>query len=153
MLLLLSFFANITQRITTLFSLKEKIRFILKATYQHARNLAFFVTIYKTLMVLQRIVKGAEHSSDAFVAGVIGGYIIFGEENGVNQQINYYLLSRITVGVAKLMVKKQYVPQLPNSFPIVSAAVWGIVMWLFRHERDTLQPSLQASMQYLYNDR
>ena len=28
----------------------------------------------------------------------------------------------------------------------------GIVMWLFRKERDTLQGSLQASMQYLYND-
>jgi peroxisomal membrane protein 4 len=25
-------------------------------------------------------------------------------------------------------------------------------MWLFRHHRQVLQPSLQSSMQYLYND-
>ena len=40
----------------------------------------------------------------------------------------------------------------PSVFPIFAASIWGCVMWLFRHERDTLQPSLQASMQYLYND-
>ena len=37
-------------------------------------------------------------------------------------------------------------------FPVFASMVWATVMWLFRHERQTLQPSLQASMQYLYND-
>lgn len=75
----------------------------------------------------------------------------------------------MTVGTAKLLVDKGLVPQIPNAFPIMAASVWGtltlfhyiathpkltgMVMWLFRHEKSTLQPSLQASMQYLYNDR
>jgi peroxisomal membrane protein 4 len=60
---------------------------ILKLTYQHSRNLAFFVTIYKSLLLVQRKVKGFEHQSDSFIAGIIGGYIIFGTDNAVNQQV------------------------------------------------------------------
>ncbi len=63
------------------------MRIIYKATFQHARNLAFFVTIYKTLMVLQRRVKGKEDKFDAFFSGLVGGYIIFGEDNNINQQV------------------------------------------------------------------
>ncbi|KAI8818534.1 Tim17/Tim22/Tim23/Pmp24 family-domain-containing protein [Fimicolochytrium jonesii] len=134
-------------------SLQEKLRFILKATYQHSRNLAFFVTIYKSLMLLQRTVKGGkEHGADAFVAGVVGGYVVFGKNNNVNNQIVLYLFSRIMIGLAKLAVKKQVLPEPKHTFPVFAALVWGIVMWLFRHNRDTLQGSLQASMHYLYND-
>ena len=69
-------------------SLKDKLKFVLKATYQHARNLAFFVTFFKTVMVVLRKLKGGqEHSLDAFLSGIVGGYFIFGEENGVNQQV------------------------------------------------------------------
>lgn len=103
-------------------------------------------------MVAQRLLKGKEGSGDAFVAGVVGGYLIFGEDNNINQQIVLYLFSRIMMGMAKLSVKKGIIPQPPHAFPIFAAVVWGIVMWLFRKERDTLQGSLQASMQYLYND-
>ena len=77
------------------------------------------------------------------------------------------------VGMAKLAVKKELAPNPPQTYPVFAALVWGmpiyicdipqrdlltalitigIVMWLFRHNRDTLQGSLQASMQYLYND-
>ncbi|KAJ3294384.1 Peroxisomal membrane protein 4 [Borealophlyctis nickersoniae] len=133
-------------------SLQDKFRVIFKATYQHSRNLAFFVTIYKTLLAAQRIIKGKEHNFDAFFAGLIGGYIVFGKNNNVNMQIVLYLFSRIMVGAAKLAVKQGVVPQPENTFPVFAAVVWGIVMWLFRHNRDTLQGSLQASMQYLYND-
>lgn len=48
---------------------------------------------------------------------------------------------------------KQSAFQAPDrTYSIFAAIVWGIVMWLFKYERKTLQPSLQASMQYLYND-
>ena len=78
-----------------------------------------------------------------------------------------YLLSRILVGGVKLAAKRGLLAHLPGPlqmstyqqalnaewvFPAFAALTWGAVMWLFRHERDTLQPSLQASMQYLYND-
>jgi hypothetical protein len=171
-----------------------------------------FVTIYKTLMVIQRRLRGKESSLDAFVAGVIGGWIVFGKNDNINMQVRpkigcfaadcpdrheniyqdfssfffsfledrkadgfpffvfspwplcldflpppstqivLYLFSRISMGLAQLAVKKGMIPNPPNSFPVFAAVVWGIVMWLFRHERDTLQGSLQASMQYLYND-
>ncbi|KAI9004630.1 Tim17/Tim22/Tim23/Pmp24 family-domain-containing protein [Gaertneriomyces semiglobifer] len=133
-------------------SVQDKVRFIYKATYQHSRNLAFFVTIYKTLMAVQRNVKGKEHNLDSFFAGIVGGYIVFGKNNNVNNQIVLYLFSRILVGLAKLAVKNNIIPEPQNTFPVFAAVVWGIVMWLFRHNPETLQSSLQASMTYLYND-
>ncbi|KAJ3112594.1 Peroxisomal membrane protein 4, partial [Physocladia obscura] len=67
-------------------SLQDKFRRIFKATFQHSKNLAFFVTIYKTLMVLQRRAKGKEDGADSFIAGLIGGYFVFGQDNNINQQ-------------------------------------------------------------------
>lgn len=70
-----------------------------------------------------------------------------------------YLFSRVIHGIASVLWNKF------NSFPSVidpahqvslfrweAAAVWGLVMWLFYNHRDSLQASLQASMQYLYID-
>ncbi|KAI8899276.1 Tim17/Tim22/Tim23/Pmp24 family-domain-containing protein [Globomyces pollinis-pini] len=131
---------------------KTMLNFILKVTFQHSRNLAFFVTIYKSLLLIQKKIKGVEHSFDSFIAGIIGGYFVFGTDNAVNQQIVYYLFSRITVGLARLCVKKGVLKAPDHSFSMFSATVWGIVMWLFRHHRDTLHGGLQVSMQYLYND-
>lgn len=68
-------------------------------------------------------------------------------------QINLYLLSRILYGLAKLAVKRGYVPAPKGEvFPWFAAIVWGIVLWLFEYEQDTLQPSLKSSMTYLYHD-
>ena len=63
------------------------IKSILQATYQHSRNLATFVPIYKSLLLLLKKVKGSEHSTDAFLAGIVGGWIVFGEDNPINQQV------------------------------------------------------------------
>lgn len=69
--------------------LKDRARFIYKATKQHGLNLAKFVTIYKTVLLLQR--KGAnggkERSWDTFVAGLVGGWFVFGNRNAVNEQV------------------------------------------------------------------
>ncbi|CAG8697879.1 11316_t:CDS:2, partial [Dentiscutata heterogama] len=111
-------------------SLKDKMTIILDATIQHSKNLAFFVTIYKTLMYLQKKINGGmEQNGHSFIAGLIGGYIVFGDNNRVNQQ-----------------VKRQVVGEPKHTFPVFAAIVWGVVMWLFRHDRDVLQPSLQSSM-------
>jgi peroxisomal membrane protein 4 len=66
------------------------LRSILDATYQHSRNLAFFVPIYKSLMYLLRWIKGKENSSDSFISGIFGGCLIFGDDTPVNQQINLF---------------------------------------------------------------
>lgn len=68
-------------------------------------------------------------------------------------QINLYLLSRILYALAKLAVDKGYVAKpVKEPFPWFAATVWGIVLWLFEHHKNTLQPSLKSSMTYLYTD-
>lgn len=62
---------------------------IFKATKQHATNLAKFVTIYKSLLLLQRRANGGkEKSADSFLAGLIGGYVVFGDRTAINEQVS-----------------------------------------------------------------
>ncbi len=64
-----------------------------------------------------------------------------------------YLLSRITVGLAKLAVEKGVIPQPKiNVFPWFAALMWGMALYLFEYHRPTLQPSLQSSMTYIFHD-
>lgn len=55
-------------------------------------------------------------------------------------------------GFARVAQQRGWLPawaSLPT--PLFAALVWGSVLWLFEHERGTLQPSLRASMVYLYD--
>jgi peroxisomal membrane protein 4 len=57
-------------------------------TYTHARNLGFFVFLYKCFMSLQRWYYQQEAPWHAFVAGFLGGYLAFGDESSpVNKQV------------------------------------------------------------------
>ena len=70
-------------------SWKSRLRVIYRATRQHAFNLAKFVSLYKMLLLLQKKLNGGkERNIDTFVAGLIGGYIVFGERNAVNEQVD-----------------------------------------------------------------
>ncbi|KAM9296117.1 peroxisomal membrane protein 4 [Gastrophryne carolinensis] len=134
-------------------SLQEKIKSIVQATFQHSRNLAYFVFTYKSLLALQKKVQGSQWQFHSFLAACVGGYLVFGENNNINSQINMYLLSRILFGLSRLAVDKGYIPEPKHDvFPAFAAVVWGIVLWLFEYHRHTLQPSLQSSMTYLYDD-
>ncbi|ORX57024.1 peroxisomal membrane protein 4 [Hesseltinella vesiculosa] len=133
--------------------LPDKIRGIFKATKQHARNLGTFAFIYKTLLYLQKKLNGDKQADyHSFVAGLIGGYYVFGENNNINQQIVLYLFSRVVMALVKLPVKRQVIDAPQHTYPVFAAVVWGLVMWLFNKEGDTLQPSLRASMVYIYKD-
>ena len=77
----------------------------------HAKNLATFVTIYKTLMVIQRRSQGTEWKKDSFLAGLIGGWIVFGEDNPINQQVGIDFLSLLMLVLFDLIF-----PHLPFSF-------------------------------------
>lgn len=60
---------------------------VLRATKTHALNLAKFVTIYKMLVLLQKKANGGkEKSADTFIAGLIGGYTVFGDRTAINEQ-------------------------------------------------------------------
>ena len=108
--------------------------------------------IYKTLLLLLNRAKGREDAIDPFLAGVVGGYVVFGQDNPINQQIILYLFSRISMGLAHLAVEKKLIVAPNGSFSAFAAITWGIVMWLHRKHQKVLQGSLRASMQFLYND-
>jgi hypothetical protein len=140
-------------------SFREKLRLILKATRQHARNLALFAFSYKSVMYITKSLRdGKEESYDSLVAGLLGGYYVFGRgiQSSVNQQIVIYIFGRVVLGLAKLLVQQSMVPtdvgisMKKNAWPIFAATSWGIVMWLFRWHPDTLQPSLRSSMTYMF---
>ena len=68
-------------------SLKEKALFILQATFQHARNLAFFTAVYRTLMAVLDWSEGRASRWHTFVAAFTSGYFVFGREDKVNTQV------------------------------------------------------------------
>ncbi|CAH1785331.1 unnamed protein product [Owenia fusiformis] len=134
-------------------SLSDKLRSIFEATWTHSRNLASFVFLYKTMTSILTWLEEKPEQYHSFFAAFIGGYYVFGNYNKVNEQINLYLLSRIIYGLAKLAVKRGYVAAPKRDvFPVFAALVWGVVLWMFEYEKDTLQPSLRSSMTYLYHD-
>ncbi|CAH2292664.1 peroxisomal membrane 4 [Pelobates cultripes] len=134
-------------------SLQEKIKAILQATFTHSRNLAYFVFTYKGLLATQEKLHGSRWQFHSFLAAMVGGWLVFGDNNHINSQINMYLLSRVLFGLSRLAVEKGYIPEPKHDvFPLFSALVWGFVLWLFEYHRHTLQPSLQSSMTYLYDD-
>src|SRR5882757_7806694 len=54
-------------------------------------NLSKFVTIYKVLLLLQRRLNGGkERPHDNFFAGMLGGYLVFGERNAINEQVRLF---------------------------------------------------------------
>ena len=141
-------------------SFQEKLTQTLQATKTHAKNLAAFVTIYKTAMFLLRRLSSStrkERSSDSFFAGLLGGYLVFGrgDQGTVNQQIVIYVFARVVLALAKLSVEKGVIKDprgkvRGNSWGVFAAVSWGLVMWLFRWEAGSLQGSLRSSMEYLY---
>lgn len=146
---------------TLVHSLREKLRIVFKATFQHARNLATFATIYKTLMILLRktSLEGKESSLHTFLAGLVGGYMIFGRgiQSSVNQQIVIYVFARTVLALARLSVQRG--GAIPwglrekvtnNAWPVFAALSWAGVMWLYRWHPETIQPSLKSSMKYMY---
>ncbi|XP_077428921.1 peroxisomal membrane protein 4 [Vanacampus margaritifer] len=134
-------------------SLAGKLKAILKATYTHSRNLACFVFTYKGLQALLEKFQGRSLQSHSFMAACVGGWLVFGDNNNINSQINMYLLSRILFALSRLAVEKGLVPQPKRDpFPLLATLVWGVVLWLFEYHPHTLQPSLQSSMNYLYHD-
>uniref|UniRef100_UPI00358F34A7 peroxisomal membrane protein 4 n=1 Tax=Myxine glutinosa TaxID=7769 RepID=UPI00358F34A7 len=134
-------------------SVQEKLKTIVRATYTHSRNLACFVFIYKSLTGAQRWLQGCARQPQAFLAACVGGWLVFGNNNSINSQINMYLLSRILFGLVRLGAERGLLPRTAQDpFPLFAALIWGIVLWLFEYHRHVLQPSLRGSMIYLYDD-
>ncbi|CAJ0563566.1 unnamed protein product, partial [Mesorhabditis spiculigera] len=112
----------------------QKLQTILRLTRTHATNLAKFVCSYKLCTGFLEQFSGKKSEWHSFVSAFVMGYYVFGENNAVNMQ--------------KEVIQQ---PQRPI-FPWFAATVWGLVLWLFEHHKDTLQMSLQKSMTYLYHE-
>jgi len=160
---------------------RQKALLVLKATRQHAHNLALFALIYKSaLHILLRLSPHQKpRSLDPFVAGMLGGYVVFGRSrSSVSQQIVIYVFARSMLGLAKLaiqprgttsavtpgraygdvyrggweVVKSTKIREAieKNAWPVFASMSWAGVMWLFWWHPDVLQPSLRSSMNYIY---
>lgn len=69
-------------------SWKSRVNTIYRATRQHATNLAKFVSLYKIFLLIQKKASGGkQRTGDTFLAGLLGGYLVFGERTAVNEQV------------------------------------------------------------------
>jgi peroxisomal membrane protein 4 len=163
-------------------TIREKLLAIFKATKLHAFNLAKFAFLYKSSMLAMKNVNGKEQSVHPFIAGLFGGYWVFGHGkaafSSVSQQIVIYVFARVVLGMAKLAVQppgnntlvggtygghggkgifglseEQLAIVRKRSWPVFASLSWASVMWLFRWYPEMLQPSLRNSMTYMYVER
>jgi len=163
-------------------TIREKLLAIFKATKLHAFNLAKFAFLYKSSMLAMKNVNGKEQSVHPFIAGMFGGYWVFGHGkaafSSVSQQIVIYVFARVVLGMAKLAVQppgdntlvggayggrggkgifglseEQLAIARTRSWPVFASLSWASVMWLFRWYPEMLQPSLRNSMTYMYVER
>jgi peroxisomal membrane protein 4 len=52
------------------------------------------VSLYKTLLLVQKKANGGkERKLDAFMAGLIGGYVVFGDRTAINEQVCYFVFT------------------------------------------------------------
>ncbi|KAH6854530.1 Tim17/Tim22/Tim23/Pmp24 family-domain-containing protein [Chaetomium sp. MPI-CAGE-AT-0009] len=152
-------------------TLREKAWLVFRATRTHARNLATFATIYKiTCLLLKRFAGGKEGPYDSFLAGLLGGYVVFGQRSrrsgkipSVNQQIVIYVFARVVLALARLAIKPGVgLPGVSEpgasaaisraAWPLFASVSWAAVMHLFRWHPAELQGSLRSSMTYIYAD-
>ena len=143
---------------------REKLNFIFRATKQHALNLGTFTPLYKFLtIVLRRLYeatggKGAVPQWHSLVAGLIGGYYVFGERTPVNEQIVLYSSSRIIASfLPRAEVGKDWPAGKPKPtdkswFAAYATITWGVVMYLHQYRRETMQAGMVNSMDYLYHN-
>ena len=150
-------------------SLRQKLRGIVRLTFEHTKNLALFVGVYKSVLAMLRTLE--QHARGpcvatnvgkpgapwhAAVAGGIGGYLVWGRYSGVNFQIVMYLMSRVLISVVRVLAAKGYEPltqyRFQQVYPVLATVVWASVMWLYENEPTSLHPSLLKSMQFLYDE-
>lgn len=153
-------------------TIRQKCDLVFRATRTHARNLAKFATIYKTVCYLLKwygSTPGKEGKYDTFIAGLLGGYFVFGNRSrsgkisSVNQQIVVYVFARVVLALARLAVKpgvglpivsedRRSVAISHYGWPVFASLSWAMVMHLFRYNPEDLQPSLRSSMNYIYKE-
>lgn len=121
---------------------------------------------------------GKERHYDSFLAGLLGGYTVFGRtiHNSVSQQIVIYVAARVCLALAKLAVQPRHVgggasgqgvkgggggwelfgngemrkKMAKNGWPVFASLSWAMVMYIFRWHPESVQSSLRSSMSYMW---
>ena len=97
-----------------------------------------------------------ERAHHAALAGAFGGYLVWGKYTAINNQILFYLTSRLISGMACLARENGIQPFSWNSmesrkiYPFKAAVIWAIIMVLYEAHPDVLQSSLKKSMDEIY---
>ena len=65
----------------------NRLRLVLKQMFNHSRNLGLYVLIYKLIANTLRNI-GMQNGLDSIIAGLVGGYVAFGESKGVSGSVN-----------------------------------------------------------------
>ena len=84
---------------------------IFEATFTHSKNLAMFVFLYKSLTSLMSWLQSDKIQFHSFAAAFIGGYLVFGRYNKVNEQVG--ILHVINLSTS-LSTKKESVENMTN---------------------------------------
>lgn len=116
---------------------------------------------------------GKERHYDSFLAGLLGGYTVFGRSihNSVSQQIVIYVFARVVLAIAKLAVQPRSVGDVKgggggwalldersglrrelvkNGWVGFASLSWAMVMYVWRWHPEAVQPSLRSSMNYMW---
>ena len=126
------------------------------------------------LKVLNPSKPGTEGAYDTFLSGAVGGYFVFGRGRGgassVNQQIVIYVFARVVLALARLSLESPRMTSATptptfftqrweegpkrrireNAWPVFASLSWAMVMYVFRWQPESIQPSLRSSMKYMY---
>lgn len=145
-------------------SLTQVLEKVIKASKQHGLNLGLTAMTFKIVtsllkyLVAQLSSSGGAPISSAtsmlihFFSGLVAGGLFWGEQNPINTQVCMYLLSRVISGLMWTLIGKYNVKLPPAAFRTFAAVMWGLVLVLYMHSPEALQPSLQMSMGYIYKE-
>jgi len=143
-------------------SYEKSARSIFNKTKSHALRLGSFVACFKLVMIIQRRLQGGEETRlHHFIAGLVGGGIVFGDKTSVVHQINLYVFARVMMGFIRMIAElakrtathtKPTVKLAPNSYKMFGALTWGLVMYLFEYKEHYISRSMASSMHFLYHN-
>ena len=111
------------------------------------------------MLAQRKFNDGKPRKYDTFFAGLLGGYLIFGDRTAINEQVVLYVVSRVVA----TLIPRAYpapagatavrpIPPSSKHFSVFAAVAWGAVMYLFAEKGHTIQPGMFNSMVYLYKD-
>ncbi|GMM35724.1 hypothetical protein DASC09_030490 [Saccharomycopsis crataegensis] len=179
----------IFSRIHSLEDLRHKLSRVIINSQKHGLSLSCFAGLYKlSLAVLKRNQEfGTNGPVSHFISAFVSGYLVYGNQfgffsNGISQQITLYVMSRVILGIARLLGEKisvaiyrnglnnditkfdfntiKNIPEFKkinnelstHAWNLTAATSWAAILVLWNYRQDVLNTSVVHSMDYIYNN-